>query len=472
MTNYNRNWLPHLKDSIPLKAMGNDISMYAIALEAWRRGLIVKFRHTYYKSERRNRIKFTIGHKGKNHVFNVSRGDNVSKEAVRICIDKHQTKEYLIKNNVPTPLGKDFDQNISDEEIIQYANTTGYPVVVKPVDGLSGKGVIVNIESKEQLKAALDKVRRRLNHKRIIVEKHVNGEDCRVYIIDNEIIAATKRVPAYIVGNGKNTIEDLIKMKNAERNSNPNYYGREININKKLIVDIEEKGYTMNTVLPKDQRLTLGTTNNISQGAEAFDITDEITDKIESIAINAAKSIPELHQCSVDMLVDLDNDIAYVLEINSRPQIGLHFFPSKGIARDVPKAIIDYYFPETKDIPRNDSYYFNFDLYMKLLKSGGTKEIRLKKIRSYVPIKKKYTITLNDNHEQFIRAVYKYAEKLRLDGHLSKKDEKSFSLVVGGSKSAMSELNDLLKKSKHITHIIEEQWEKPIMMGFFIENHQ
>src|SRR5699024_3877739 len=105
-----------------------------------------------------------------------SMGDKVTEEAFKICDNKYLTKEYLKKNNVPTPEGKMFDENAVDEEIIQYAMKIGFPLVIKPTNANGGRGVFSNLTNTEDLINAVNHVRNEVGYKEIIVEQYVPGD--------------------------------------------------------------------------------------------------------------------------------------------------------------------------------------------------------------------------------------------------------------------------------------------------------
>src|SRR5690625_45197 len=107
-------WLPHLKSSIPESAKGYTTGMYSIALEGWRRGLSLKFINSF---RTKSNTVFELSDDNKTHRFTASRGDLVSQEAMEICRNKAKTKEYLIRENVPTPLGKDFPEGTKVKDI-------------------------------------------------------------------------------------------------------------------------------------------------------------------------------------------------------------------------------------------------------------------------------------------------------------------------------------------------------------------
>jgi len=77
--------------------------------------------------------------------------DATSGVAESIAQDKELTKQLLNAAGVPVPLGRP----VTDvEDAWAAAQDIGLPVVVKPQDGNQGKGVTVNIGTREQLLAA------------------------------------------------------------------------------------------------------------------------------------------------------------------------------------------------------------------------------------------------------------------------------------------------------------------------------
>src|SRR5690625_951168 len=216
MTSTEYKWLPHLENAVPSKGYGNRLSMYLIALEAWRRGLNIRF-FRLENPENKMLIRYSIGNENEEYRFESSRGEKLTSHAYEICENKDETKKVLAKAGIPVPEGKRFKPNQSVEEIIKYTNALGYPVVIKPISENAGKGVFSNIETENELRNSLDYVRNELNYKDIIVEKHIEGIEHRLFIVKGKLLGAVNRVPANIVGDGKNTIDQLIKQKNRER---------------------------------------------------------------------------------------------------------------------------------------------------------------------------------------------------------------------------------------------------------------
>lgn len=473
MSKEEREWLDHLTTSVPKEAYGYTISLYSIALEGWRRGLTLRFLN---QNRKKSETTFTLSDGVKTHRFSITRGDKVPLKAVKICINKDLTKKYLLEAGVPTPEGKVFSVEQEKQEIINYAKKLGFPLVIKPVDGTAGHGVIANIKNRSQFLQALCYVTEDLKYKKIIVEKHFEGIDSRVYVIEDKVIGAIKRVPAYVIGDGISTITELIKLKEKERFKNPALYGRRIRIDNEVYNLVEQQGYTMDSIPHKGEQVLLKTKNNVSAGGESIDITDELTDEIKEIAINAGKAIPGLVQYGVDLMINFENNTASVIEVNSRPHITAQLFPEKGKARNIPKAIIDYYFPETKPNYQKPLYYFDFRYVWDSFQNGYTKQITIPDIPKGNLITKKFIITGNLQRINFGSWIQKHVNYMELNGFIEYLTNGNVSLVVSGENNKIEKLIKLITTNffakEKIENITEQLYDKPIKVGFEIINEE
>lgn len=467
-----KEWLPHLKDSIPIEAQGYKVSSYALALEGWRRGLTLK-----YINIQRNplKIRYSLSDGNNEYIFAGSRGNLVTKEAIRICMNKYLTKKYLEKANVPTPKGEIFGNSSSDKEVLEYANTLGYPLVIKPISGSGGTGVIANITSEEEFLSALEYVRNDLGFSEIIVEKFFSGVDYRVYVIGDMVVGAFDRIPANVIGDGINTIETLIKFKIEERQKNPALYNRPIIVDKEVHNLLAAKGYTIKTVPKKGERVFLKTKNNVSSGGDSRDVTDELTDEIKNIAINATKAIPGLVQAGIDIIVDKENNKGVVLEINSRPSIRNHLFPMEGKARDIPKAIIDYYFPNTKKFyfdKKRPLFYFDLKSIHDIFSKGTVQEFTIPKMPTGNTQAISLEFTGDFDFDSLGKWISKYVRRLNLNGNLKFINEQKALLVIAGIKENIEVFKNIVNKELpadlYGINVEEGSWNTPIKIGFEI----
>lgn len=214
--------LPQLPNDIVKNARKTRLDAFAVALEGWRRGLKLKW-YTKDSEHFKDMVIFGVNPPGRlfslsseerTHYFFRTRGDKVTNKAVELGSEKDDTKVWLEKAGVPVPKGKGFSSETTDEEIINYSKTLDFPLVLKPTNASLGNGVVTNIKNHKEFLKAVRYVRHDLGYGEVVVEQYVKGEEYRVYVIEDKVIAAYNRVPANIIGDGTHTIEELIELKN------------------------------------------------------------------------------------------------------------------------------------------------------------------------------------------------------------------------------------------------------------------
>ena len=137
--------------------------------------------------------------------------DTTSAIAESIAQDKDLTKQLLHAAGVPVPMGRPAH---SLDEAWQIAQEIGLPVVVKPQDGNQGKGVTVNITDRAAFDAAYETAERYGSC--VLVEKYLPGHDYRLLVVGNKLVAAARREPPLVVGDGVHTVRELVDIVNAD----------------------------------------------------------------------------------------------------------------------------------------------------------------------------------------------------------------------------------------------------------------
>lgn len=468
MIYYKQEWLQHLKDAIPPEAKRNQTSLYTIALEGWRRGLTLKF----YLDDQQKGIRYSLSDENKTHHFNGSSGDFNTKEAFDICENKALTTVYLEANNIPVPRGSTFNEKNKEKEIVTYAKQLGYPLVVKPTDGSGGASVFANIKNEQGLIKAIKYIKEKQQYKEIIVQEHVTGDEVRVYVLNRKVLAAANRLPANVVGDGYQTIAQLIREKNELRKNVPHLFHRPIKMDLQVRQLIEQENYTLESVLPKDKRVYLSKTSNVSTGGDPIDITNELTEDQRDIAVGASKAIPGLTHSGVDIIINKETGKTVVLEVNTRPGIGSHLFPIEGEAIDIPKAIIDLYFPKTKNI-KIAKEYFNLQLVLDSLKDGVLDEIVMTDPSTFDLSAKRYIIKSEMNLMDFYSSIRKFIISNRVHGFIKRNNNETELEIVVAHKNdeKVNEFRTFLEQRKsllQIKDIQEKSYNSPIKMGFSI----
>jgi cyanophycin synthetase len=269
--------------------------------------------------------------------------------AVDIACNKEQTKRMLDLASIPVANG---GICVDEEDLTDVIKKIGYPIVIKPLDGNHGKGASINVKKWEDAVEGLAYAKK-YSH-RVIVEKFITGFDFRVLVIDNKLVAAAKREPAHIKGDGIQTIEQLID----ETNLDPKRgYGHE-NVLTQIDVDrdttdlLEKLNYTLETVPKKGEVVYLKSTANLSTGGTSIDVTDMMHPENIFLCERISRVIG-LDICGVDIMAEnltqpLKENGGCILEVNAAPGFRMHLAPSEGLPRNVAAPVIDMLYPPGK----------------------------------------------------------------------------------------------------------------------------
>jgi cyanophycin synthetase len=266
--------------------------------------------------------------------------------AVEIASDKEETNSLLAALGLPVP-----HQRLvrSAREAVRAAERMGYPVVVKPFNANHGRGVSIGVETTSQTEAAFEHAAKHSSS--VLVESFIRGFDHRMLVINGELIAVAKRVPAHIVGDGKQSIEALVAAANEDprRGIGHEKVLTQIEFNHQSDKLLDELGYTRATVPPEGETVYLCATANLSTGGTAIDVTDLVHADNREMAVRAAQAIG-LDVAGIDFLTD-DITESYrdtggaICEVNAAPGFRMHVAPSEGQSRDAGGAVLDLLFP-------------------------------------------------------------------------------------------------------------------------------
>ncbi|MBB6216296.1 cyanophycin synthetase [Anaerosolibacter carboniphilus] len=276
--------------------------------------------------------------------------DQASCIAVDISCDKWMTNELLRQNGIAVPEGRIAKNKF---EAVEMANEIGYPVVVKPFNGNQGKGVSLNLNCDEEVIAAYEAVEKYTTD--ALIENYIKGKHYRVLVVKDRVIAASERIPAHAVGNGKNTIKELIEIenKNPLRGEGHEKPLTKIQIDEVMLLLLRKNHLTLEDIPEEGQVVYLRENDNLSTGGIAVDVTDQVHEDIKKICIRAADviglDVAGIDVTTTDISCPLSDTGGAIIEVNAAPGIRMHHYPSSGTPRNVAKEIISSLFPKEKD---------------------------------------------------------------------------------------------------------------------------
>lgn len=271
--------------------------------------------------------------------------DRSSAIAEAIAQDKELTKKLLDAAGVPVPVGRE----VSDiEDAWRAMAEIAAPVVVKPKDGNQGKGVTVNISTREQLNAAYAAAS--AISEEVLVEKYIPGSDFRLLVVGNQLVAAARREPPLVIGDGISTVQALVNQVNSDprRGSGHATSLTKIRIDDIAVSCLAEQHLALDSVPGKGARVILRNNANLSTGGTATDVTDDVHPDLAASAVTAAQMVG-LDICGIDVVCDsvlqpLEVQGGGIVEANAAPGLRMHLQPSFGKGRPVGEAIVSSIF--------------------------------------------------------------------------------------------------------------------------------
>ncbi|MDI1300177.1 cyanophycin synthetase [Methylotenera sp.] len=276
--------------------------------------------------------------------------DRSSAIAEAIAQDKHLTKKLLDAAGVAVPFGREVS---TIEEAWAAMLEIAGPVVVKPKDGNQGKGVTVNIVTREQLNDAFIAASKISSE--VLVERFITGSDFRLLVVGNQMVAAARRDPPIVLGDGVRTVRALVEQVNSDprRGSGHATSLTKIRIDDIALGCLAEQNLNADSVPSKGQRVVMRSNANLSTGGSATDVTDDVHPELAATAVAAAQMIG-LDICGVDVMCDsvlhpLEAQGGGIVEVNAAPGLRMHLQPSYGKSRKVGGAILSTMFAADED---------------------------------------------------------------------------------------------------------------------------
>jgi cyanophycin synthetase len=288
-----------------------------------------------------------LGHCGQQRRIRTSVTDRTGKIAEWISLDKDLTKKLLAELGLPVPLGRSVS---SAEQAWAAACELGLPVVVKPRNADYGHGIGLNLCTREQVLAAYATAREYRDE--VLVERFAQGAQYRVTVVGNQVVAAVRREPVRLTGDGTHTISQLMEQANRDPRR-----GDDLRLPLDRVCPdddtpqvLAEQGFTLDAVVPAGAEVVMSRIAHSWAGAGVSDVTDLVHPRVAAQAVRAARliglDVAGLDVVAQDISRPLEDQGGVILEVNAEPTIAFHFPPLCDRYRPVCEAIIESLFPD------------------------------------------------------------------------------------------------------------------------------
>lgn len=285
-----------------------------------------------------------LGHGANQRRIWTAETDQTSAIAEEIASDKDLTKSLLQACGVPVPQGQLVN---SAEEAWEAAQDIGLPVVLKPYDGNHGRGVSLDLKNRKDIEAAFLLAQRKGDGS-VIVEQFIQGNEHRLLVVGQRVVAAARGETAWVTGDGQSNIIELVDL---QINTDPRRgTGEDAPLNAlapengaEIILELERQGFTAYSVPAAGEKVLIQRNGNV-----AFDVSDHIHPSVAAAATLAARVVG-LDVAGVDMVLQdsaqpLSAQRGAVIEVNASPGLLAHLKPADGQPRPIGKAIIEHLF--------------------------------------------------------------------------------------------------------------------------------
>ena len=270
--------------------------------------------------------------------------------AVGIASDKDLTKRLLQQAGLPVPQGC----TVSTLDAAHAAaRSAGGPVAMKPLCGHQGKGVSTAVSGAQAVQAAF--ARAQQFGRSVIVEQHIAGDDYRVLVVGDRLVAASRRVPPEVTGDGQSDVRQLVDAVNADPRRGEGHENMltKIRLDEAAAKEMAHQGLDADAVPRAGQVVRLRGNANLSTGGTAQDVTTEVHPDTALACVSAARRIG-LDVAGIDLVCrDIAQPLAAqggaIIEVNAAPGIRMHEHPSVGKRRHAGRAIVDSLFAGDDD---------------------------------------------------------------------------------------------------------------------------
>jgi cyanophycin synthetase len=272
--------------------------------------------------------------------------DRTSAIGESIAQDKELTRQLLHSAGIPVPEGYVVK---TKEAAWERALEIGVPVVVKPQCGNHGRGVSTNLYTQQEVETAFENAYR--EERTVMVEKFFEGADFRMLVIGNQLVAAARREPAKVIGDGKSTVKELVHIVNQDprRSDGHSTVMSHIPLDDVSMAVLSQQGIGVDDVPEVNQVVYIRRNANLSSGGTACDVTDLVHPQVAARVVEAAQvvglDIAGIDVVAKDIAVPLEDQNAGIVEVNAGPGLRMHIQPSEGKGRPVCEAIVEMLFP-------------------------------------------------------------------------------------------------------------------------------
>ncbi len=252
---------------------------------------------------------------------------------------KNLTNMVLEQAGIPVPKQQPLESPIA---AIKFFDTYK-KIVIKPAQQLGGLGITLLPNNEAEVLEAYTIAKERNKSKsniEVLGEEFLDGENYRLLVVGDKVVGSVRRKAAHVVGNGTNTLQELIDISNIERKEN---ILKPIKIDNEVHLRLRELNMTLDSIPEKDQEVVLRYSCNLTTGGTTQECMEEVHQYYKKLAVDAVHAIGTEYG-GVDIITpDISKKVKCgINEINYNPGLRLHYKVNQGKVVKVAVPIMEY----------------------------------------------------------------------------------------------------------------------------------
>ncbi len=232
-----------------------------------------------------------------------------------------------------------------------FARAQGFPLVLKPIRGSHGEQVHVGISDVVELQRVYEEMTHQTQASLLVEKQFVGGAEIRLLATRNRFLAAVERRPAHVIGDGVQTIRQLVEEKNRSQQRGEGHERAlvRIRIASEELAVLASQGLDSDRVVQAGAHVFLRHNSNLSTGGDSIDRTDDLHQSVKDLAVRAIQALPGFPYGGIDFMTkDFHTpqtpETYTIIEVNHSPMVSMHHAPAEGTSRDVSRAILQELF--------------------------------------------------------------------------------------------------------------------------------
>lgn len=264
--------------------------------------------------------------------------------ANNIANNKSAAYQFVERLGVPVPFTRTVtrDETLPAAEMEMILQRYGR-LIVKPQHASLSRGLTMDITAPDELQAAIDKARQfDRRYGSVLVQQQVAGEEIRFTVLNGKVIAALLRRTSRVVGDGRQTVAELIAAENADRTKIRDSMAPYPQLNEE---NIDAGHLVSERVLGEGEVLELNHATMVKNGASIYNVIDEIHPTYTAMIERCVAALGAQYIVA-DMFIDdyasaYQPGNAYFNEFNVAPVLKLYYSCRDGRHVDIVPKLVD-----------------------------------------------------------------------------------------------------------------------------------